>query len=293
MSGKIKKVFFVSLYFSGISRVIRFLFQRNKVSILLLHNIDFARADELFAKLTKKYNFISLSDYTSILEGNVESKQKFLGLRYKAILTFDDGYKENYQLLPLFKKYNIPATIFLCSSIIGTNKHYWSTYHSPDISMNEVKKKSHDEMMGHFKSLGYSKDSEYELRQSLDLKEINEMQQSRLVDFQSHTMYHPILTKLDDTSSYKEIKESKQELESKIQAAKIESFAFPNGDYGKRELEYVEKVGYKSSCTVDFGYNDEQSNPFKLMRICLNDTGTLYENLIKATGLWDMIKKFI
>lgn len=40
------------------------------------------------------------------------------------LLTFDDGYRDNYtELFPILKKYNVKATIFLISNVTGASKH--------------------------------------------------------------------------------------------------------------------------------------------------------------------------
>lgn len=41
-------------------------------------------------------------------------------------LTFDDGYLDNYsEAFPLLKKYNVPATIFVCTANVGSNEEFW------------------------------------------------------------------------------------------------------------------------------------------------------------------------
>ncbi|MCK5768708.1 MAG: polysaccharide deacetylase family protein, partial [Candidatus Atribacteria bacterium] len=43
-----------------------------------------------------------------------------------AVITFDDGYKDNYiYAYPILKKYQVPATIFLISGFIGKDELFW------------------------------------------------------------------------------------------------------------------------------------------------------------------------
>ncbi len=42
------------------------------------------------------------------------------------VMTFDDGYLDNYlHAKPLLEKYGIPATFFICTKHIGTQKEFW------------------------------------------------------------------------------------------------------------------------------------------------------------------------
>jgi len=146
------------------------------------------------------------------------------------------------------------------------------------------------DMLNYLKTLGYDKEKEYQERHALNVVEINEMEASKLVDFQAHTMYHPILVNLDEKESKKEIELCKRDLEKLIND-EVYAFAYPNGDYTNREIEHVKESGYKCALTVDNGYNDDKTDLFKLKRICLNDNGSIYENIIRSTGLWDYLKK--
>jgi peptidoglycan/xylan/chitin deacetylase (PgdA/CDA1 family) len=281
-----KRFFFSIIKLLQLDALLRFFKQRNKVSILLLHDPSPESFDLLLNALTKKYNFISLKAYLN----HRLNKTLHTLPKYTAILTFDDGHKENYKLLPLFKKYNTPATIFLCSAIVNSNKHFWSNYNMPKVELQKIKKMPYHDMLAYLKTLDYIKDKEYEERHALNIAEMEEMQASKLIDFQAHTMYHPILINLEDNDSKSEIEFCKKDLENLLKTD-IYAFAYPNGDYSDREIQYVKKAGYQCALTVDYGYNDDKTDLFRLKRIALNDKGSIQENVIKATGLWRFIKK--
>ena len=80
---------------------------------------------ELFVKpanLEAQLQYIKNNGYSAIW---FEDLPNLANYSKPVILTFDDGYRDNYTLLfPLLKKYNIKATIFIFPYTIGTNKNF-------------------------------------------------------------------------------------------------------------------------------------------------------------------------
>lgn len=280
------KALFKLLRYSGLPFIFRNTYQKNNVSILMFHDVDVDAAEKSFSYLVNRYTIISLNTFIEAYY-----KKDFSKIPPKSvIITFDDGHIGNYKLLPIVKKYNIPITIFLCSGIINTNRHFWFMTDQDKYDVQKLKGKKTKERLELLSTVGFHNEKEYETPQALSIDQIEEMKD--YVNFQSHTVYHPILTMCTDNESKNEILFSKEQLESTYKLT-INSIAYPNGDYSEREISYVKQSGYKCAVTTEQGFNSLQSDIFKLKRFSVNDTKDLNEFIVKSSGVWGMLKKII
>lgn len=275
----INKFLFRILRYSGLPFLFRELIQRDKVTILMFHDIAPKAADRAFAYLSVRYNIIGLDTF---LDAAKAQNPKALP-RKALVITFDDGHKRNYDLSPVFKKYGIPVTIFLCSGIVNTNRHYWFNFKHPDIDSSELKKVSNADKLKILRRVGFDVEREFETRQALTRAEIAEMR--ALVNFQAHTVFHPCLPTCNDQEARNEIAEAKKILESDF-ALRINALAYPNGDYTEREVRLSKDAGYDCAVTVDYGFNTVYTDPFRLKRLSVNDTENPDELVVKASGVW-------
>lgn len=70
--------------------------------------------------LQRHYEFISLNRAAAILAG------KEPPIRNAMVVTFDDGYKNNFtQALPVLQELNIPATFYVVTDMSGSDDLYW------------------------------------------------------------------------------------------------------------------------------------------------------------------------
>jgi peptidoglycan/xylan/chitin deacetylase (PgdA/CDA1 family)/glycosyltransferase involved in cell wall biosynthesis len=179
----------------------------------------------------KKKGFVTLTfrDYANLTE-----EQKKYG-KY-ILLTFDDGYEDNYRVaFPSLSKYGFKATIFL---VAGRETNDWDKGQS----------------------------SEPELR-LLSREEILEMKKCG-IEFGSHTLTHPDLTKIPLEAAKKEIFESKKRIEEIIPDEVI-TLAYPYGKLNQNLKEIVKQAGYKFGIATDSGSAAMDENWFEIRRIIL------------------------
>ncbi|MBN1820781.1 MAG: polysaccharide deacetylase family protein [Prolixibacteraceae bacterium] len=278
-----RKIAFVLIRVSGIPFLFRNLIQKNKVTILLFHDISVQTADKTFRYLSKKYNFISLQYFLNAVKNTVDYPLPKKAL----IITFDDGFKQNYELKEIFKKYKIPVTIFICAWLVNTKRHFWFERNTSNYSLEELKKMSNSKRLKILEKAGFNPLKEYNSTQVLSKTQIENMKD--IVDFQSHTLTHPCLPNCSDSVAMKEIFESKLLLEQRYNL-KINALAYPNGDYSERDIQFAKESGYTCGLTVDYGFNNINTDLFLLKRLCVNDTDNMNELIVKASGFWDFVK---
>lgn len=275
--------------YSGLALLIRETICRTKATIIMYHAPEPHILESHLAYITKHFTIISLQRLVDAIQSNDRQMIPPKSL----IITFDDGHKGNFSILGVLKKYNVPVTIYICSQIVGTSRHYWFLDFTEQAKQlkelpNSVRLKKL------FSFNAYTPKKEFTVRQALSIKEILEMKHHG-IDFQSHTRTHPILVRCSDDLSLQEIVGAKEDLEN-ILNSPVTHFAYPNGDYGDREIDYLQKAGYQSARTVDVGWNTLNTNVYALKVMAVSDDATLNEMVAQLHGIfpsWRELKKRI
>jgi peptidoglycan/xylan/chitin deacetylase (PgdA/CDA1 family) len=278
----IRKLVGVVFYFSGAAIITRGIVCRNKVTILVYHRPDPDVLKKHIRYLKKRFHFIAMDELVHAIKNN-----DWTVIPSKAlVLTFDDGYMGNYDLISLFSDRGIIPTIYLCSHVVNTHRHFW--FESAQADITNMKRSSFAQLLNFLKvTRNYQLDKEYTERQALNYEEMKAMMKG--VDFQSHTKYHPILTRCEPLEAIAEISESKKELEELL-SKKIDHFSYPNGDYSEREIQEVIRSGYESARTLDVGWNYQKTDPYKLKAMAIEDNASLFILCAQVHGLFGYLK---
>lgn len=281
-----RRLLFGIVRWSGLPLLLRETVQRAQTTIVFYHDIGPEALDLQLSVLGKRYHLIPLRDYAEALRsGRVD-----LLPPKSMVITLDDGLCSNYALLDVFRRHHVTPTIFICSGIVGTHRRFWISAIEGRDETERLKRVPDEVRLKALAAVGYTETASFPERSALSRAEITEMRGS--VDFQSHTVYHPVLTQCSDERSRCEIVESKQMLEEDL-GLDVYAFAFPNGDYSEREIEYVRSAGYQCAVTVDAGLNGANADPFRLKRLWISESASESEIVVKACPVVLRLKRFI
>ncbi|MGD0035692.1 MAG: polysaccharide deacetylase family protein [Bacteroidota bacterium] len=171
------------------------------------------------------------------------------------ILTFDDGYEDNYYyLFPLLKKYQMKAVIY----IIGDRQLRNNAWDIQE-GLQEAK--------------------------LLTPNQIMEMLKSGLLEFGAHSMSHPDLTKLSPNEIHKEIGGSKNALETFL-SKPVVSFAYPYGSVSEEIKSITAQEGFTFGIAVESGPIHFRNDLMEIHRIYIPSWTSIFNYRIKTCGFY-------
>ena len=261
-------------------------FQKNKMNVLSLYFHD--PLPESFEKVIlwckkKGYDFVHIDEITDYIKGEPSKHKKMVHF------SFDDGWLTNKALIPIIEKYNVPITIFVPVEPLENGNFWWKyvfAKYKSGHKLEEFKTYNEEQFNSEINKIKH----EIKLdREAVTFNELKEMSKHPLINIQSHTYNHPILTNVSDKQLDYELSESKKFLSTLLEK-EIDTFSYPNGSFGKREEDGVSKY-YKCGYTTEEKFVQPGGNLFRIPRTCLLDN--YWSNLSRIVGAWKVLKRII
>jgi len=295
----------------------------NTLTILTYHRIDNVRRPgfDLFApvvvspgEFTKQIDFIQRYYHVTSCQALVDWLKEDGELpSYSAMITFDDGYYDNYAYAyPILRKRNLPAICFLTTNHIEKNVPF--SWDFVSYCFNHSKKNAaYLPLMEHVIWNGETERKHAIVQWNNCLKEIGEADKPRAladlakaldvtvpeaafsglymswdqvreisqngIEIGSHTESHPILTSTTLSQVETELVRSKQKIEHEIKRTVI-GFAYPNGreaDFSSDVKRLVRQAGYEVAFSLAGGsstHEEVRQDPLAIRRIFVNATDT-------------------
>ena len=272
------------------------------------------RFEEQMAFLARHYRCIALPTAIN------ELKRGCL-IPGSVIVTFDDGYSDNMRLaLPILKKYDIPATVYVTTGFVEGSACIW--WYEQRFIINQL-----GELIFQFEGHDYRwqltstaekqmailalddlfKRSTPTQQQALmtllraqcpkpynDREQILNWQQLKmfakdpLITIGAHTVTHPVMCQLSDTELHDEIGASKKILEQALEQPVLH-FAYPFGGVAHasdREYRAVSEAGFDSAMTTVWGHIRKKHSKalMSLPRVDIHYVDTLQDFRWKLNG---------
>jgi peptidoglycan/xylan/chitin deacetylase (PgdA/CDA1 family) len=172
----------------------------------------------------------------------VDRLERGVALQRELAITFDDGYRDNFDhAAPVLERLALPATFFVVSDWMGTDVVPWW-------------------------------DREQGVRHPwMTWEQVRSLQQ-RGFEIGAHTRTHADLGRVSDGDAKDEILGARLELEHRLGTA-VELFAYPYGGAGnllELNRELVKDAGFRCCCSCFGGLNARGTDPLQLRRIAVS-----------------------
>lgn len=275
--------------------------------------------EALVRRLTRYYRVAPLDEIVRHLASGEPFEADTLAI------VFDDGYEDNFRLgLPILRRYQVPATVFLATGFIGGDKRMWADRVERALRLTQREALDTSEITGavpaHRLPLASRREREWanywvgELlkgfepgviaqavmglerhlavaetrgaRTMLTWDEVRALARDG-VDIGSHGVSHTIMTRLPLAEAEVELRESKRVIEAQLQRP-VRHFAYPNGreeDFNEPLRAACRVVGYASVSTCVYGLNcSGVDDPYRIRRVGL--VGGAPESLLALERLF-------
>jgi len=193
------------------------------------------------------YNVVRLGELGNLIRGRKKIPPKTV------VLTFDDGYKNNYTYaFPVLKKYDLPATVFLI--------------------VDEIARPQDDR---------------------LNWEEIKDMGDSGLIEFGSHAIGPGLLTDIaSEEELRRQISGSRIILEERL-GRKVTAFSYPEGRFNDKIRRMVIDAGYLSAVATSPGRDYPDDDLFALKRLRVSErSANLFIFGVQVSGFYTFMKEY-
>ncbi len=262
--------------------------------------------------LAQFYEVIPISNIKeSCLEGHGAHKPK-------AVITFDDGYKNNYSVaFPILKEFGFSAAIFVCSGFLNEREMTWydkviysiqrsfcdhinieDRRYFFNYSDHSKRWDSIQELLSYLKTKSQVERSEFvneifkiltppldqtEFFSFLSDEEVRLLHRSGLITMGAHTAGHEILTNIQLEQAEKTIQKSLNDIELLI-GQKVKYFSYPNGNYSTDILSILYSNQIFAAFTTVNDLYSERYDMLEIPRIGIGGYDGLNHFILNLSG---------
>jgi peptidoglycan/xylan/chitin deacetylase (PgdA/CDA1 family) len=236
-----------------------------------------------------------------------------------ACLTFDDGYRDNYEILaPLCRELEVPVTIYVTTGLIDKRVAMWwyglerivektdrlefaESMTVPDLPTRTPREKEdayehldawlrlapaedRERVLAHLQSAYETDFAALSVGQAMTWEMLKALCENEFVEIGAHTVSHPALSALSDDEARSEMEDSRATLQQQL-GRPVRHFAYPFGgaaEAGEREFRIARELGFATATTTRPGtlQAGHRDQPHSLPRLAASAVNTL--TMLKA-----------
>lgn len=216
--------------------------------------------------------------------------------------TVDDGYADFAELaMPVFERYRCPVTTFLISGFIDRKMWPWwdqvafifekASLPAADASrlVARMKRLPDEQKWMQIRSIAETHKVELPDEAPSQYKPLSWDQvrdcARRGASFGPHSVNHPVLPNVSNEQAAQEIGDSWARVKHELGEAAVPILAYPNGDYGRREVNLARDGGMLAALTTRNGHISPavvRNQPFELPRFDLRPDSTALRQIVSG-----------
>ncbi len=278
---------------------------RGKLLVFIFHRV-LARPDPLLAgepdAITFDWMVRFISQSFNVLPFGTAVEQLKSGdlPAGSACITFDDGYRDNFDIaLPILQRHGVQATFFIATDFLDGGRMWnddvieavrninessvdWADYRlgSQDLSTQTMRCQSLGAVLGKLKYFPHEERAIFarQIARRAGVSERSDLMMSceevrglrtAGMEVGAHTRSHPILSGLTNDQAMSEISGGKTDLEVILDES-VNVFAYPNGnperDLSSRDVELIAAAGFSAAATTAWGVATRKTDAFLIPR---------------------------
>lgn len=254
------------------------------------HQIDY---------LKRNVSLITLEEALAFVNGTIREKKN----RCRVLITFDDGYLDNYDIaFPILRSHDAQGVFFLVTSMVGSCQVPWWDHVAylmktarrsrfslsyPDELLVDLDRNGLPESLSavlrsyknsdnsdparfirELKEASMGEDPPKTMRRFLNWDEAREMSRCGMV-IGSHTHSHPVLSQLEPSLQYEELSTSRAILKEQL-GVSADVLAYPAGhktSFSEQTAGIAKELGYRGAFSHHGGTNlPGKASPYDVKR---------------------------
>lgn len=244
-----------------------------------------------------------------------------------ALVTFDDGYRNNLTLAaPILRQVGVPCVFHVSTGYIGTRDVLWTddligriigwgteplplpqggemtlpsslrerrvAAHSLKESCKRLDWQAVKAWLARIRELSDRPAANSELYDFMNWEEVRELHRQGF-EIGSHTVEHPILSRISQAALHEELTASKVKIEQELEGSACKAIAYPNGgaaDVSPTVFAAARTAGYQLGFVVGERHSPPGEDVMAVSRLCIQGHLPMSDFIYRVDGLQRLLQ---